>query len=206
MGGGRKSLTNSPSDVYLASVITNPSQQHPTPASAGEPGGEGRGLLGCLCSLFRSLWSKLRALKFSLFTVIPWRKWIYSTLPFQIWSNKYICMSKKFIGLPTISFFVYFSLQFCLFVIVEETGCSSWGFQQFGFCWLWCCLMCSSAIVSCKLVVRFRGLIRFRFNYFVKNISHAVFCTSIRRYKMPDCLFLVMWAAIGGHCPDSLIH
>lgn len=122
------------------------------------------------------------------------RKWIYSTLPFQKWSNKYICKSTTFIGLPTISFSVFVPCNF-----VHLAVCYCWRVWLFvlGFptIWillimsLWCCLICSFAIVSCKLVVRSRGLIRFRFNYFVKSIWHIEFCTSIRRYIMPDCLF-----------------
>ena len=65
------------------------------------------------------------------------RKWIYSTLPFQKWSNKYICKSTTFIGLPTISFSVFVPCPKLMppWVIVEEAGCLSWGFQQFEFGW-----------------------------------------------------------------------
>ena len=135
------------------------------------------------------------------------RKWIYSTLPFQKWSNKYICKSTTFIGLPTISFSVFVPCNFVHLLLLKRLAVL--GFPTIWILLimsLWCCLMYSFAIVSCKLVVRYRGLIRFKFNYFVKNILHIMFFTSTRRYTMPDCLSLVMWTASGGHCPDPLIH
>lgn len=147
--------------------------------------------------LFTSSKANQWALKFSLFTVILPCLLKYDQI------NKFACQK-------IYRFFYHFFLtlfvppcKFFIILIVEETGCC---LGQSGSCWLYPCLMCSSASTSCKLVVRSRGLIRFGFNHFVKSISCVVFCTIFSRYIISDCISLAaMRAAIGGHCPDPLI-
>ena len=179
--------------IYLASIITSSSPSSTPPQHIPT-------------SKFRRTWRGRKKLaKLLMFTLQKFvkqtksseiqsvcsgtiRKWIYSTLPFQKWSNKYICKLTTGYRSPH-HFFVFVPCNF-----VHLAVCYCWRDWLFvlGFptIWillimsLWCCLICSFAIVSCKLVVRSRGLIRFRFNYFVKNILHIVFFTSLRRYIM----------------------
>lgn len=102
-----------------------------------------------------------------------------------------------------------FSFSFPCDVFIEETGrlsCRVSHSLDFDDCIpavsfnMFLCLC-----ISCKLVGRSRGLMRFRVGFGGKNTYQAVVCACTRKHTV-ECVSFVMSTDIDGPCPDPLFY
>ena len=130
-----------------------------------------------------------------------------SPICFFSFFNITVCLNENLTGLHAASSLVYLyfpsphptllpTLFISLNFLVEEAGCLSHSFPQYGFCWLHPCGVVFLPHVLFKLAAGFGGLMGFRFGI-VACILQGALVYFIRRLKMS---LLVTWEDIDDHC------